>query len=390
MDFQRTIGDWNDDYQNNETIIIEKYKHVDNLNNMHESILHLIQSNLQWYDLISLKLTQKRYNEQISSIDVIGQMVRSTTPSEALSICIFGNSVMYLKQLLEQTRDIPTYKLKEALIYAIQTHRNEVAKVLIDILHLPKTSSQDHEILFTYIYTNDITILRDWTSLHRDWAMLRDHLNAVTPIRANVLSNKRLLQLACLSNNVTMFNYLLGKYKMDFTYIDIQVAINNMGCDVFREMSKLRGKSFKLSQRMLVDYVYDRYYNRHTLESKLHFLQYVLIKKLSFLSQRIIAALLNTMLSEGVKDFEVTLFIKLVEAHGSQKLVQSLMKQFIHHLLSWEVKEMINISQRLVYKPKHLDMIATNHRFWDTSKIEYMFVNKLKMQERYNQLHTFI
>lgn len=389
-DFKRTMGYIGIDVEHDsETFIIEKYKKFDILGKAHDSIFHFIGSTLQWKDLASLKLLGKRFNNLVTYESIVDRMLVDKTPLDVLSICVFSNNVPYLEGLLNTRRnDIPINMLTECLVYAIQTKRNDIAKALSAIVSLPKTCRADKEFHQTRV--EDVMIMnQSFATLQPlDWTSLSSYLTGAQSEHSAELSHRKLIQISAMSDNVDMFKFFLDKYKIAIIHNDIRVAIYYASHNVINEMSRIQGKDFMLSEKMLIDYLW--YYRTRycTFEDTLKFLKFTLERRF-ILSQKVIKTMLAIIHYGGADYGETGEFIKILEVYGTNKQLDKVMKFFIYHKYTWHVSQMIDISKRLVYTQKHLNLIEINSKFWNAyhdTDVEYVFINKLKLQERKNYL----
>lgn len=363
--YKRTYINYEDEDDEVRDIIINKTnKKINIICNVHESILDIIQYKLGWNDLASLKQTCTTTNNFIKHNDIIDRMIADMDLINAFCTCIIMNNELYLELFLDNF-NIPRYQLINCLIYTICTGRNTISRILIDSLDFVKYSNRD-----------DIEIECECHKCN--------HLQCFSDFVENELyfeniSQKMLLQIACMFDNLEMFKYIMEKYDLEFTYIDIWATILHNSVYIFDEMIRIN-PMMKLSQRMLKNYVF-----RIVCGDKFDFLDYLFKNKIAHLGIRLNNAIIEYCLYNFEMNSSKILrkIIMLVENYGSDHMVQTTMTNCIFACYPKMIREIISVSKRLLYKKKFIDMIEKKQEYWTkVPEIEFMIVNKLKLQER--------
>lgn len=364
--FQRRCvpNDTEDDYET--TIIIGKSVRYNILYEAHESIFNLIQKDLPWQDLISLKTACALANKLVSHADVVDRMIQGMDMMNTFCACIHNNNATYVKTLIDNY-SIPRYQLIRGLIYCLFTLRNDTSRVFLDALDFPRYSKFD-----TYEYLADHCVYCETIYC------LFDYINAPLHNECGV-SQKMLLQMTCAVDNIVMFRHILGMYDVGISHIELWISSINCSTRVFKLILN-DNPNQRISQRMLIRFVR---FQGFAVADKIGFLHYVFARGLAHLSRRLNNSIIDYCRHINLSRAAIRDAAMLVETYGSHRMVQSTMTQYIQDCMPTSIEEMADVSKRLIYKQKHIDMITTNMDFWSRfPKIEYILVNKLKLQER--------
>lgn len=137
----------------------------------------------------------------------------------------------------------------------------------------------------------------------------------------------------------------------------------------------------KISQRMLLKYLRTTKFadpGKH-----LEMIEFLLSEGLTVLSRRLNQRILTYLYRRVfISSRDVKAAARIVENYGSHRLLKSTLKTYIYLSLNGAMNELINISQRVIFSQKHLDMMSGNILVWSSPwNIEGMVVNNIRMQE---------
>jgi hypothetical protein len=305
-------------------------------------------------------------NRLVEHGDIVERMIDATDVTNTFCMCVHNNSPAYVQTLIDK-HGIPKHQLIRGLIYSIYTFRNDLCIIFFDTLDFPKHSKYDNSEYFVdhSVYCGKTHCMYDYIDSQ--------------PYNETNVSQKMLLQMAVAADNVDMFRHIKNTYDLGISYIDIWVAAVNCGKHVFATILK-DAKNLRISQRMLIRFM--RFQGCHVVD-KLGYLHYIFERGIAHLGRRLNDSIIDYCWHARLSNNEYRSATMLVEKYGSHHLVQSTLRQYIYRCMPISILEMIDLSSRIVYKQKHIDMICSNMSFWKQfPKIEYVLVNKLKLQER--------
>jgi hypothetical protein len=245
----------------------------------------------------------------------------------------------------------------------------EICWVLMNHLQLPKYGCMDHMNFKLHACA--------CTSYGCMYSYMQ-HMDSVPFDFDEFLSLQMLRQAACVANNPYMVAYLSSSYQLPVTPMDTWECMINQGCHAFRELLRAK-RDMKISQRMMVRYVYNAY--TLGLYNVLVFIEFALEHGMIFLGKRLAYKILTKCFSDRTQQV-IHLACRIIDRFGSKTIVQTAFSKFIDMHLSSFAVEMVRSSKRLVLKDKHLHMLE-RHKYWRShANLEYMIVNRMKLEER--------
>lgn len=347
---------------------------------LHESIHCMIYKYISARDMIHMKLSCRLHNKFITHRDILEKMVQETSFVATLCNCVYYNKASYIQILSErfsyEFRNTHKHSVIKALIYWVMACDNiDVVCALIDVIELPRNGTLD----------NDCFYIKHCVCKNKYCFNYYMHYTSTT----HHMSQRLLLQIACYANNISIMKHIINRFYIHFSYIDVWTSMVNNNMAAFQYITITR--NVKISQRLLLRYMKTNL----SFSEKLNFLQFIFENKLSFFGKRLIYNIINTRTSYGCHN-EALVFVKIMEKFGSNILINKTFTQYLYHNNGLILGHMIDISNKIVYKQKHLRMIENKYILKleelengyiilnNLDKIEYMVVNKMRLQDRSN------
>lgn len=343
---------------------------------LHESLLVYMQRHLDWYDLVSFKMSCSLTNEYTRHTDVIKNMVHAKGLLQAFSICVFGSKIDYMNIIID-TYVIEKKWLVKALEYSVCMSNNKVAMALI-----ARTQSGSGDNCIEYqlkrYHAEDVCeYIREACCFAGTIDSFLEFMNDDS-IKTECYSYKTLLQLACASNNLEMVKYITEEFNIKFWYSDIWATICNNSMTVFEYMIKTI-PNFKLSGNML-----GRYISSHDVfGQKSEFLRYVFSNKLAKLGKSIIEDIIYYIEYSNLLPSEIKSILEVVNDYASNHCIQVTLSYCIDHLLDIPLSIFTLISTRIDYKYKYIRNMEVES-FWKKNHPELisMIHDKIIIQNK--------
>lgn len=358
---------WGELAEVEEDIVIRKAPTKDIITDLHSSILPHVFTHLPWRDFINLVQVHKYTKSIITPLMIVTCMVADIGLMAALCRCIYNSNIEYLSCLLDNFMGgMQMNQVSQALVYAIYTHRNEVAyamirKIIIGRTHYNWVYEFEHPFTCGYLECFESFVVEYGSNLYD----------------ATVYT---LLQAACAVDNVEMFEYIMQWYNIEFGHFDIWQAITNNSRNVFLRMLQMRPQ-MKLSQRLLKTIFRGNYMINWDLldyavsQGNLH-ISKKLAHDIFMYSTHVISDICECVCY--VKEI-----VKFMDKHGRQKDIQKWFNLllFAQHRNHKMLLYLYNKSKRLVITAKHMRMLedTVTHT---VPRLEYMFLNRIQMQNR--------
>lgn len=366
--FKRSFWKTSDDDIEGDIVITKKQHKYNILENLHESILTNINLYISWEDMSALKIISKQMNNVITAKDIVNNSIQNSSLLTTFCTLVVNEKTTYLRTLLDTNR-IPMAHIRSALMFSTATFYNESAKILCDYVEFSKQYSGEHNnpILKQYDCRCAICLEKEITidrlcNEHED-----EHYFPQ-------LSKGKLLFIAISSDNIDMFRYIKNKYNMKITNIDVWVMMQYKSLRVFQDMLRESSRPEIISQKMMIGYL-----RVFEIEDNVSFIALMFESGVIKLGRKLLTVLIALIDINYLNQKDIRIILKIIETHASHHMIQYVFKQFIRKNRKLLLKEFINISPRIVYKQKHLDMVK---KYKNNDEIEYIIANKLVLQYR--------
>lgn len=335
-----------------DTIIVSHVMRFDVFGKMHDSILHSVCEHLSCRDLVALKLSTSYTNNRITRDIVIDNIVRETNISYALSMILLHDRPGYLSYMLNKYK-IQWQMLLKGLLYCLTRFKNKCARMLMEvIIFQPYSPFEDVQYLLAKKY-----------ECCDQYRCVQYYLNDCDYQRP--ISHRMLLQSAIAADNRVMASYILNRFGLTYNQSDIWTCMVYGSIAFLLHILRRTTPYIKISQRMLIKLVVNR-----RLQSCM------MIDLLIALIQRGYVVLTKRLFRKVV-EYRLcgNCVIRLAEACGTDRMVRSLFKYFLHGGNTESATNMLTNSKRLKYE----------HSFLSKTRNDWMIqaiTNKLKLQER--------
>jgi len=363
--FFRTLGLNPGDSSDDVTFIVGQAPSP--FSSIHDSVFSFIIQCLTWRELLTARQVSARVRRAISLVDIVHRMVAEVGLCMALCHCIGASPKIC--QILITHYEVPRAWLIYTLLFCMIYHYNDVAIVLLNHLSFPIHCPNEH-ILGNYNYNfGDIFWFRDFL--------------AKTPASEDpLMSQTLLLPVACAANNVDLFQHVTDLFHLEFTSRDVWFALMRGNHDILLEMQKQK-PNMRISQRMLLKYLYLQTTYFATPGKHLEMIEFLLAQGLTVLSRRLQHKIITYFYRQVfISPRDIKASARIIDGYGSHRLLKYTLNTYIHLSLNDAMNELNTISNRVTFNQRHLDMMATNIKVWSTPwDIEGMVINNIRMRE---------
>ena len=360
---KRTVGDMAQGDNEYDVVILNRGCNY--IYQVHESIVHAIHSHLNWNDLSAFKSSCRVANQIIHPSDVTRRLVQDEGSNGAFVICVYENRVEHAMFLLEHYAIDDMY-LVNGLVYCIASNKNELALAIMH--HTTKIAKFNEFDEIEYEIDHSIYCNQYKYGLQYMQSFPRD------------LTYKQLLQIACSTNNVWFVDHLISQHQLPLAFMDLWVSMKYCNYAVldyiFDSYPQLR-----IKPQMVIALLRVLYWT--CSGSRADIVEYLVHKNKLTLNNRVVDALVHYMKRCTSHD-EVVKIVKVIDTYGTYRQVQSAIYQSIRNHSPLSVIAFIEHSRRVRYSERHIALLENDELFWRTHhpKVEFMFINKLRMQER--------
>lgn len=375
--FQRTIlsNDDEDVMTNPYESIVLKKDTKNRVSEIHESILHNIIDFMTVNDLVAFKQSCKLANAFIDQEQLLQRMIEEDGLTYTFCRCIYNNHHEFVDELIVDEQ-IPIDVLIKCMIYCVFTRRNDMVFKLLQHIHLNECNVDGLNVL---PYKDDCPVCEHLPCFAYYVECVYDCDNA---INYGIISDKALLRIACIADNVDIVNHLL---KGGYTYCtpnDINLSVMNLAGNVVYYL--IQHWNQKISFNTIRDFISTIY---QELDWK--FLKYLIDLNAIRLSKRLSYTFIHLL---SMKPQYTKHVHDLVEQYGTNKLLDKLCMYYMSTMDLTALNMLMEQSKRLRVKPRLFRIIDNDDDLSKNVRLESFLLNRYILSNRNwkNMSATFV